>query len=820
MTHSFIRLFLTTKRRVYFIRLIGDNEMKQKKESHRKEIILISVLSMILIIIVTGIILVPKILFNNEKLSRNKIENEEAIIKKILKENEKHSSKEIDMKIEPETFSLQLKDADKEINLSGTFNESVDNFKEDREVISWTYPKQGLDVVVENQKKFIDVSFYNSSKTTSKVNWPNIEGDSYYLPIGEGKNIPSNDNIWKKYFKENMELDLNEAFSMSFVSVVQDSSAAVIVMDNNFNKQLLNKKDREKLSFEIESSFNDLDKQEALKFRIYLTDSNPVSVAKTYQTDRINQGEFTTLSQRVKENENIEKLFGAPHIYFWQNRILTEKDIDWGKLSSVNEDFFIHIGNLLDKYYEDGRSEFDQAVRVLKKNEAYKYEKNTILTGINTVILYPDFYNNDIFNDLDDKEKTFLEKSKNDLPTEKRMTINKNILKEYLKDIVSPIDSWGQSTTTDIIKDMKNSGIDSAWLGLANWNQGLINPSFVKEAVDSNYLIGPYDSYQSIHSNPSIDWNTAGFRNNEDVFNSKTIIKSDGEFVSGFLGKGRKVNQTLIEDEAKYRLDKVLTNEIPFNSWFVDTDAAGEIYNDYSPDHKTSIQQDIDSRIARTKLWNDKGLVVGTETGNDYFNKGMVFAHGIETPVIAWSDEDMRENKESKYYVGGYASMDDTIPERYSKQVPLKKEYKAIYIDPQYNIPLYKLVYNQSVITTHHWEWDSYKIKDEVKSRRLTEYLYNVPPLFHLDSNVWSERKDDIVTNSQIWNKFQKEALLTEMTNFEYLSDNKLIQKTNYGETLSVLVNYSEETVKIDGIVLKPQTGVIELNGKQIVINE
>ncbi|OQO72589.1 hypothetical protein BH746_11855 [Enterococcus faecalis] len=74
--------------------------------------------------------------------------------------------------------------------------------------------------------------------------------------------------------------------------------------------------------------------------------------------------------------------------------------------------------------------------------------------------------------------------------------------------------------------------------------------------------------------------------------------------------------------------------------------------------------------------------------------------------------------------------MKDGIPDRYGKQIPLKEEYIATTIDPVYSIPLYKLVYNQSVITSHHWEWDSNKIKGEEANRRIREYLYNSPALY------------------------------------------------------------------------------------------
>ena len=37
-----------------------------------------------------------------------------------------------------------------------------------------------------------------------------------------------------------------------------------------------------------------------------------------------------------------------------------------------------------------------------------------------------------------------------------------------------------------------------AWIGLPNWEQGFMQPNFVTKAKKW-YLVGPYDSYHSIH---------------------------------------------------------------------------------------------------------------------------------------------------------------------------------------------------------------------------------------------------------------------------------------------------------------------------------
>ena len=56
---------------------------------------------------------------------------------------------------------------------------------------------------------------------------------------------------------------------------------------------------------------------------------------------------------------------------------------------------------------------------------------------------------------------------------------------------------------------------------------------------------------------------------------------------------GRKLNPTLSLPSVKNRMESVMANNLPFNSWFIDCDATGEIYDDYTPGHITTQQKDL-----------------------------------------------------------------------------------------------------------------------------------------------------------------------------------------------------------------------------------
>ncbi|MBO0470485.1 hypothetical protein JZO66_07995 [Enterococcus sp. DIV0242_7C1] len=748
----------------------------------------------------------------------NKNEKAALSVSQELDKNKRYTKNDFSFDVDPETFAILItENGRQETIVQPQTPKLVTHVKKTTNEVSWTYPDEQLKIIVKKESDHLAVSLTSLSEEDLTFNWPKIDAKNYTLPIAEGKTIPNTQKDWLAYFQQNNELAMSEAFSMSFFTTNFKDFATSFVMDNPFNSDLIAQTE-DHLTFEASHHFISFDKDKTLNYRIYITENDPVAIAKTYQMDRIKTGKFKTLDEKEKENPEIKKMRGAIQIYYWNSRILTEDDINWSKLpEQADAPIFQWIAELLSQYGEDGSAEYQNALAAFKNNEGYQYEKNTFLNSLNNVLLYPQFYNKTIFEQPDEEASKLIEKGIDTLSEQEHYTLNKHLLAGAIQKLTPPVDDWGQKTSTDVFKEMKSAGITNAWIGLPNWANGLMNPEMVKTAAAEGYLIGPYDSYQSIQENASIDWNTASFPN-KNLYEKATVTKKNGEKVAGFLGKGRKLNPTQIFPDVEERFTSIMQNKIPFNTWFLDTDAAGEIYNDYSPDHQTTQSEDVAGRLKRIDYFNNNGLVVGSEGGNDFTSKEIVFAHGIETPVIMWSDPDMRENKESEYYVGSYAALDGGIPTKYKKVVPIKEEYKAIYTDPAYSLPLYKLVYNRSVITSHQWEWDSYKIKGQVAERRMKEYLYNTPPMFHLDKTAWEEHKQDISENAKIWTPFQKAALAQEMTDFKILTEDRLVQKTQFGDTLAVIANFSDKDYHTADLNVAANTAVIINNGKQTIV--
>ncbi|UIO43575.1 glycoside hydrolase [Brevibacillus brevis] len=723
-------------------------------------------------------------------------------------QSKQHSDFTFDVK--PDTFEVFVeRDGVKESASEPMSARKVTNVQKGEQEIAWSYPDDQLDVSIKKKEDHLQITL--TSKGTESFSWPTVKGASYMVPLGEGKWIPANDSKWQSFLKEE-SLSFAESFSMRFFAVNKTKYTLMYVVDNLFNNTVDFVVDPT-IGFTFSHEFPTINPDKTYGFRLYVTDNDPVSVAGVYKQYVKEQGGLLTLAEKARANPNIEKLYGAPHFYLWNKSFLSVNDVKWNALKTkLNPSFIGALEKILASNEVDGKESIQQFREIQKQDYVADYQKKALLSGLNYALRSREFYTPQRFPHVDEEVKRSFGKGIDKLTESQLYDMNKKVLKSVLQDVVPPVEQWGNADSTDLLKEMKAAGIDRAWIGLPDWTAAYMKPAFIQKANETGYLIASYDSYHSIHQEENRDWNTAIFKD-KSLYENATISKKNGEKKAGFLQQGRLLNPTLSLPSVKQRMDEIMNNDVAFNSWFIDVDAAGDFNDDYSPQHTTTEAEDMKAKLARIDYIRDeKKLVIGSETGNDFASQSIAFAHGIETPVIKWADPDMRKNKQSPYYVGGYWSPAGEVPERYAKQVPIKEEYRHVYIDPAYSLPLYKLVYNNAVITSHHWEWGSLKIKDEVGTRMLKELLYNVPPLYHLDKKMWDENQSLITNYLKVWSPFHKKAVQQEMTDYRVLSEDRLVQKSVYGEDLQVIANFSEQDFTYEGQVVKARSALI-MNG-------
>lgn len=719
--------------------------------------------------------------------------------------------------VNPKNFQVSVDVDGKKETISEPMKErSVTNLKKKDNEISWTYPDEHINVDIKKKDNYLDVDIKSTSKEENTFTWPSVSGESYVLPINEGKFIPSDDKYWKEYLNKQI-FNTIESFSMQFFSINKSNFAATYIMKNKYNDEI--KFDtKNNIKFDFTHEYPSINKNKDYGFRVYITEKNVNDVAKNYKNFVIENGDFKTLAEKAKENKNIEKLYGAPQIYFWDKSIITVDDIKWNLLrQNMDEEFINWMKELLNTKVEDGKEVSNVLDAIKSQDYVDKYQKQTIVSGFNSVMMLKEFYNPNVFKDLNKETQDVVKKGINNLNRNELISLNKELLKSKLEDSTTPTTYWARNNTIDVLDDMKKSGLDNAWIGFDDLEAGYVSPEFVKKANDYGYLVGPYDSYHSIHKPGEEKWSTAKF-DDKSLYDNATIEDKNGKKLEGFQGTGRKLNPTLSIPSVKSRVNKILNEGYEFNSWFIDCDATGEIYDDYSKNHITTQEQDLNARLKRMSyISDDKNMVVGSEGGNDFASKTIAFAHGLETPAFSWIDPDMNKNKDSEYYVGRYYSPTGGVPEIFEKQVPVKDLYKKIFIDPSYSLPLFRLVYNDSVVTSDQWLWGTFKIQGEVENRMMKEVLYNTAPMYHIDKSEWEKHKKEILNHDKVWADFDKKAINKPMTDFEFLSSDRLVQTTCYGDDLRVVANFSNKDFKYKNDTVKANSLIIYDDGEKTV---
>jgi len=697
-----------------------------------------------------------------------------------------------EFEINPNTLEVIFIRDGKKITVSEKQNSiSAKKIKESKDSLSFKRDK----VTIEFK---LSKNYLNFNAKNGNITFPIISSGvkEFILPINNGKRIPSNDEKWMSYLNDSLNgAEVANIFSLnSFGFLNSKNSYTSYIYDNRWNSKISFK--NKKLA--ISTEFDELSPKKEMNFRIYPNSKSISSMAKNYRNYIIQNKKFKSLKDKIAKNSEIVKLLGAPHIYLAGEVFFSIDDIKnkRGFVKKVMKDSKKPnslVGRLLSQ--KNGYSkELKTALKELEKEEwISEYHKKALSLNLNHLMW------NEVFKG-------------SDYPLENAKKMRKEI-EDSFGNFLTPSSNWGEGASNTVLTALKSLNINKANLILHNYEMGEVNPSFIEKANSEGYLIGAYDSYKSIHPKGKIQWNTASFRDSS-LFEKGTIIKKDGSKVEGFQGTGRELNPKYSFEELNYRLDRF--SKLPFNSWFFDTDAVGEIRGDYSKAHPMSKEKQISYRLKRMKTAMDKGLVVGSENGDDFASNLISYAHGNFTGIIPWWRYKQMKDKKSPYYMGRYYSPLGGVPEYFKKEMKIPAEANYFFYNEAFNVPLYQLVYNDSIIMTHHWIFDTLKVKERQKEIMLREILYNTPPMYHLDRRTLKEKGDIIASHVNFFSPIHERLALKELVSFNYISKDKLVQKTLFSDKTEIIANFSNKTMRVSNDIIPPKSLIIRENGKTL----
>jgi hypothetical protein len=198
--------------------------------------------------------------------------------------------------------------------------------------------------------------------------------------------------------------------------------------------------------------------------------------------------------------------------------------------------------------------------------------------------------------------------------------------------------------------------------------------------------------------------------------------------------------------------------------------------------------------------------------GNATTSRGIAFAHGMQVPVLGWGDPDLQKNQKSPYYLGRWFPADQ--PETFFKKVPLKQPYRDLYYAPEYRLPLYQAVFHGSIVTTNHWLYDNLKFGNAYADNLLAQWLYNVPPLFHLSAASVKVRLPQLQCADRAFRPLHQQLATQALTGFAWLNAERTLQQTRFADGSRLTANFGSTPASNGGQTLPPQSLLAELAGQ------
>lgn len=652
----------------------------------------------------------------------------------------------------------------------------------------------------------------NQPVTLAWFDLPHQATRTLYLPFSEGMRVPTEHPVWAQYLQQHHSgANTTQDLKMPFWTTKQGDTFVSYHLVTATNNQLTFTESAEahtgvqaqnhtqnhaqdgkpQLDMQASHQFTPLNRDHAFVVRISLG-KDPLSGAKQYRQWRAEHHRAQPLAAKLQRNPALKKLIGASQVYLFGKDVLAVQDVkDWWGLKNW---LTTHPELTLSK---EAAQEFGN----LKQGRDWlsRYHKQLLVDSLNAAL-----------NQLFPAEQVQL--NNNTIESQfNAAQLRKLWLSTQAGQFLTPPDRWGQGLASSMITNLQAAGLSKLWLGLDNWMPAFYQPQVVKQAKSAGYLVATYDSYNTaIPTGLNNGWLTAQLPS--EIRTGCAIEQADGTTKKGFRGHGFYLNPNCRRGYVEQRI-RDIAHYGRFDSLFLDVDATAMAREDYRDG--TSEQQMIQAFNDRMQWIADStSMILGSEDGNSLTTRGIAFAHGLETVGFGWSDPDMKNNRQSPYYLGRWYP--DHRPEFFFQPAKVKAPYQTLLFAPQFRIPLYQAVFHDEVINSHHWHSDSLKFSNVRTERDLIGMLYNTPAMVHLSredaASPGSPRIKALKHYQDGYLPLHRALWDQPLVDFRWLDDEGWLQQTTFGDGSRVIANFSRQARRYQQQTVPPQSIIATLS--------
>lgn len=655
----------------------------------------------------------------------------------------------------------------------------------------WNLPDRGVSVSVTLNDGALDWTF--RPHRAGSLTFPRLGAAAprraLILPVAEGLYVPNDDIRWARYLREHGPEDTLEGLTMPFVGVDLGGRTATYIFTNRFQNRLVFDDANGRAGLAVTHVTESRPPHREWTVRIVLGGPSPIEPARIYRRWLREHAMFVNMREKIARVPETAKLLGAAQAYLWGGAILSRHDVkDWPA-------FCRQLLNSGSPVAITARMALSPEAREAAEKTAAGAWPDRYATGIIAQSLSDAMERGGLVRPSkpeDGSPRTTMETARR----------NSRALYAAFAPLMEPPERWGDGVSVKMMDRLHAAGLHRLWLGLDSWGGALNHPEAIRRAEALGYLVAPYDSYNSIHAPGAKDtWETAQFDGH--LWRTGPVVRADGTKQPGFQQKGYILNAEAAFPYVKRRV-LGLAAAVRFNSWFLDTDAFGQLYDDYSPLHPGTQTDDMRARIRRMEWIRDAlRLPVGAEGGSAYAAPFLAYEQGVTVPSFGWGDPDLKD-RNSPYFLGAYYPPDG--PAVFLKPVPLKEEYVRALYDPRFRLPLYETVFHDSVVTTRHWSAGSLKFTNVAGLGELSDLLYQTPPLYHWNLDNFAAEGKRVGAFMDVFGPLHEKTGVLPMVDFTWLTPDRLVQRTRFGDEVEITANFGTALWRAKDWELPPRT--------------
>jgi hypothetical protein len=678
------------------------------------------------------------------------------------------------VEIDPATLALRVTPAGEAPvqASSGVTAHAVTELQADAEHVTWQWDNGAyhLSARLEQRDLALNISTREPGELHLLRQPAEAIGKGLIWPLAEGHYVPAGNAVWNAFLLDQGEVNTTQDLSLPLWGVDHGRFTLNWLLTNPYHNRLQWQADGGGLALTVAHQFTALEPGAPMTLRLHLGAADPLAGAKRYREWLVEQGRYEPLTDKLRQTPEAEKLLGASHVYLWGNDLLGPDDVrDWPLLVKVLRGHALK--GLLDK----------ETTQVLTQSRPLdRYQKSVLLRGLNAAI----------------NQKARQTWQATDEPDMLKLADGYGVLRRELATAFAGALSdgpgtWGSTLSGKTVKALQDAGLKRLLLTLGEgWEGGLWHPEAIQAGVNAGYLMAPYDSYETaLSSSENPDWSTAHLGSK--AYRDCAIVLKDGKLKTGFQQSGHYTDPRCVRPLLEARVQAVQA-KAGFNAWFLDAYATSMVFDSYRNGAEMTQAQNADGNIDASRWLNTVlKLPAGSEDGNAVTAQGILFAHGMQTPVIGWGDREMTKDKQSPYYVGNWYPPEQ--PAVFFKPVPLNEPFRTVYFDPTMRLPLYQAVFHGSVITTHHWLFDSLKLSNVRAENELAQLLYNVPPLYHLSAATLKQRIPLIQRQDRFFRPLHERLATQAMTDFRWLTADRQVQQTTFADGTRLVANFAAQ---------------------------